>query len=441
MTLSLSQALRIVDTRVTAFTGAGGKTTALFQLARQLPKPVIITATTHLGTWQVELADKHIIAEYPASLKEFDNGFNSVLLVTGKLNGGRVEPIHTNVLNQLHQFCKQHSLPLLIEADGSRQKPLKAWAKHEPPIPEFAELVVHVAGLSGLGKSLNEENVHRPEKFSAISGVEFGETISGNGLIKVLGHSEGGLKNIPPHAKKVLLLNQADTSALQSAAHGMSRALFSSFHSVIVSSLKEEKIFAVHEPVAGIILAAGESSRFGQPKQLLNWKGEPFVRVLGKRALDAGLSPVIVVTGANAEQVEAALNGLNITVVKNNNWKSGQGSSIKTGVQALPSECGSAIFLLADQPQVGTSIIRALIEKHAEGLYPIVAPMVIDRRANPVLFDRVTFPDLLTLEGDVGGRAIFHKHHVEYLPWHDDSLLLDVDTPEQYQRLISNGDL
>jgi len=102
---------------------------------------------------------------------------------------------------------------------------------------------------------------------------------------------------------------------------------------------------------------------------------------------------------------------------------------------------GGAIFLLADQPQLTSSVIRALVEKHAQGLYPIVAPMVMDRRANPVLFDRLTFPDLLTLEGDVGGRAIFHKYRVEYLPWHDDRLLLDVDTPEMYQRLISDESL
>jgi len=187
--------------------------------------------------------------------------------------------------------------------------------------------------------------------------------------------------------------------------------------------------------------------------------------------LSAGLSPVIVVTGANAEQVEAAINDLNVTIVRNNEWESGQGSSIKKGILALPppslpqirhENSGSlskisdivfgggarraegvsgAIFLLADQPQVTSSIVRALVEKHAEGLYTIVAPMVIDRRANPVLFDSSTFPDLLTLEGDVGGRAIFHKYRVEYLPWHDDSLLLDVDTPEHYQRLISNGDM
>jgi molybdenum cofactor cytidylyltransferase len=139
-----------------------------------------------------------------------------------------------------------------------------------------------------------------------------------------------------------------------------------------------------------------------------------------------------------------------VIVVQNEAWKSGQGSSIKAGISALtpgPSpkmgegNIGGAIFLLVDQPQMTTSILRALVAKHAEGLYPIVAPIVIDRRANPVLFDRVTFPDLMKLEGDVGGRAIFHNYRVEYLPWHDDHLLLDVDTPEMYQRLISDETL
>ncbi|HJQ15033.1 MAG TPA: nucleotidyltransferase family protein, partial [Anaerolineales bacterium] len=134
---------------------------------------------------------------------------------------------------------------------------------------------------------------------------------------------------------------------------------------------------------------------------------------------------------------------LAVSTIYNEQWKTGQASSIQTGVEALaiPHKAGGAVFLLADQPQLTTSVLRALVEKHAEGLYPVVAPMVIDRRANPVLFDQTTFPDLLTLEGDVGGRAIFHKHRVEYLPWHDDRLLLDVDTPEMYQRLIADDTL
>ena len=102
-------------------------------------------------------------------------------------------------------------------------------------------------------------------------------------------------------------------------------------------------------------------------------------------------------------------------------------------------EVGAAIFLLADQPQITPTIIRALSEEHARMLAPIVAPLVDDQRANPVLFDRVTFPDLMALSGDVGGRAIFSKYPVNYLTWHDESLLSDVDTPQEYEKLV-NGE-
>ena len=481
MNLSLTQALRVNSSSCIAFIGAGGKTTAMFQLARTLSKnegasPVIVTATSHLGAWQLGLADQHIMADTPDPIEKLEHGLKGVILLTGEMDGDRTKPINNNLMNWLQQFCGYHSIPLLIEADGSRGKPLKAWAEHEPPVPEFVEFVVQVVGLTGLGKSLNDKNVHRPEIFSRLSGLSIGESITADSLVRILKHRESGLKNIPANARRVALLNQADTHELQSAAQGMTQALIPAYHSVIISSLEQEKIFAVHEPIAGIILAAGESSRFGKPKQLLDWRGQPFVRAVAKTALEAGLSSVVVVSGANAEQVEFAVKDLNVTVIKNEDWKSGQGGSIKTGilsvinahlhslalparasvrqvqvsptVAALPplsarhgTEVGAAIFLLTDQPQVTTSIIRALIEKHAEGLYPIVAPMVMDQRANPVLFDRATFPDLMGLEGDVGGRAIFHKHRVEYLPWHDDRLLLDVDTPEMYQRLISDETL
>jgi molybdenum cofactor cytidylyltransferase len=450
MNLSLAQALRANSSPCIAFVGSGGKTTAMFQLARTLSKdakssPVIVTATSHLGVWQLRLADQHIIAETPTTIENLEHGLRGVILITGELDGDRTKPIDNNLMNWLQQFCGYHSIPLLIEADGSRGRPLKAWGEHEPPIPEFVESVVQVVGLRGLGKSLNDENVHRPEIFSQLGGLSMGEATTPDSLVRVLTHAEGGLKNIPVNARKVVVLNQAESPELQSAAQGLAQALIHSYDSVIIASLEEEKFFAVNEPVAGIILAAGESKRFGRPKQLLDWKGQPFVRAVARTALGAGLSPLVVVSGANAEQVESAVKDLAVTVVKNEDWKSGQGSSIRVGIKSFalypPLKTGGAIFLLTDQPQVTASILRALVEKHAEGLFPIVAPLVMDQRANPVLFDRVTFPDLMTLEGDVGGRAIFHKHHVEFLPWHDDRLLLDVDTPEMYERLISDETL
>jgi molybdenum cofactor cytidylyltransferase len=348
----------------------------------------------------------------------------------------------------LQQFCRSHSIPLLIEADGSRGKPLKAWAQHEPPIPVFVDTVVQVAGLSALGNPLNEDNVHRSELFSRRSGLNPGEMISPEALIRAMTDPGGGLRNAPARARKIALLNQADTEALQAAAQVVSQGIIPPFHAVLIASLERGLIHAVHEPIAGVVLAAGASTRFGQPKQLLDWKGQPFVRAVASTALEAGLSPVIVVTGANGERVERAVEDFPVTTVRNAEWQSGQASSIRAGLRLLadiPSAVqptvGGAVFLLADQPQVNTSVLRALVAMHAQDLSPIVAPMVIDRRANPVLFDRLTFADLMTLEGDVGGRAVFQKHPVEYLPWHDDRLLLDVDTPEMYRRLTSDETL
>jgi molybdenum cofactor cytidylyltransferase len=471
--------------RIIAFVGAGGKTTAMFQLARELGTRVIVTATSHLGAWQTSLADRHIVAESPEEVGEIPEG---VTLVTGIIEGERTQPVNPDVLNSLREKAKRDDIPLLIEADGARQKPLKAPAEHEPPIPDFVDTVIVVAGLSGLGKPLSEEFIFRAEMFRGLSESEnqrVGESknlefVTPEMLVKVLLHPEGGLKNIPSQARRVALLNQAKTPELQAIGGRMARELLSHFDSVLVGSLQqnnwlsgicrdappvlaavalpppssatagatitaipnEPNNFNTFEQTAGIILAAGESKRFGKPKQLLDWKGKPFVRQVAETALSAGLSPVVVVTGADGEKVENALAGLDVTIVRNEDWQSGQASSIVVGIKSLPKNSGACLFLLADQPQIGGEIIRALTETHTQGLPAILAPLVLEeKRANPVLFDRITFPDLLQLTGDVGGRAVFSKHKVEYLPWHDDALLLDVDTPEDYERLVGRNDI
>jgi len=126
--------------------------------------------------------------------------------------------------------------------------------------------------------------------------------------------------------------------------------------------------------------------------------------------------------------------------VRNENWALGQSSSVKAGLAALPAWVGAVIFLVVDQPQLPISLIEELVAEHSRSLAPIVAPLVDDHRTNPVLFDCSTFPDFAALKGDVGGRAIFSRYKVSWLPWLDFSLAIDVDTPEDYLSLLNSSE-
>jgi molybdenum cofactor cytidylyltransferase len=303
--------------------------------------------------------------------------------------------------------------------------------------------VVVVAGLAALGKPLTSAWVHRPERFAALSGLEIGHAITSEAVVQALVHPSGGLKNIPAGSRRVVLLNQADTPELLSQAGPLAQSLIPTFSAALVAALGQQReVFACYERVAGILLAAGKSSRYGEPKQLLDWRGEPLVRRVARTALQAGLSPVVVVTGANAGQVAQALAGMEVQIVHNPFWEQGQSASLRVGLSALPVETGAAIFLLADQPQVPAALIEALVRTHATSLAPVIAPSVDGRRANPVLFDRVTFNELRSLRGDSGGRQIMAPsgpYPVSWVPWDDPRLLLDVDTPEDYQQLLGTG--
>lgn len=454
MAIDLIKALRFSQTDCLAFTGAGGKTAALFQLARQLIPPVLVTTTTHLGLEQAAFADRHTILHAAGEMDRWlSNLPEGVLLLTkGKVEENRWRGLDDEMMRRLYNFARQRGLPLLIEADGSRRKPLKAPAVHEPCIPPFVEKIVVLAGLSALGKPLDAEWVHRPQIFGRLAGLELGSPITPEALVQVLAHPKGGLKGLDGARLRVLLLNQASTPFLQAQAHRMAERLLDSYHSVIVAAIGDRAreretasaglstggVLAVHERVAGIVLAGGGSTRFGRPKQLLEWRGQAFVRWVAGAALSAGLSPVIVVTGACHEQVAAAIQDLPVRAVYNPEWEAGQSTSLRTGLAGVPPEAGAAIFCLVDQPQIPDTLLRSLVAQHASGLAPIVAPLVEGRRANPVLFDRQVFDHLRHLRGDTGGRALFQRFPVSWLEWQDARILFDVDTEEDYRRLIEN---
>ena len=185
--------------------------------------------------------------------------------------------------------------------------------------------------------------------------------------------------------------------------------------------------------VAGIVLAAGGSSRFGSPKQLLPWRGKTVLNSVVSTAFDTGRAPVIVVHGASADRMEPSL-PKECVVVRNDAWSEGQSSSIRIGLAQLSEEIDGVLILLGDQPQVNPHFCSSIVQKGLE-CGKITIPYVNDRRANPVFFPKHTLKRLGQVTGDQGGRAIFSEFQVEYLPWLDDCMALDIDTPEDYEKL------
>lgn len=242
--MDLRQAFSLDNRARVALVGSGGKTTALFQLARAFDQPVVVTTSTHLGIWQRRFADFHIIIEKSTDLVSSIVRRDGVTLLTaGPVGDQKLAGLDGDGLARLEEISRELGFPVLIEADGSRQKPLKAPAGHEPAIPGWVGYVIVVAGLSGLGERLTEKVVHRAEIFSKLSGLGEGELINEIGLARYLKHPAGGMKNIPTDAKRLLLLNQADDAESYFSAMRVAN-LINSFYSLItISCLKTKTIW------------------------------------------------------------------------------------------------------------------------------------------------------------------------------------------------------
>ncbi len=186
--------------------------------------------------------------------------------------------------------------------------------------------------------------------------------------------------------------------------------------------------------IAAVVLAAGTSSRMGGANKLLQpFGGKPMVRHAVEAALASPAAPIIVVTGHEAEKVEAALAGLDVTFVHNPGFASGQASSLKAGIEALPGDADGAVILLGDMPLVGSEIIGSLMA----GFNPnearaICVPVHAGRRGNPVLWGRRFFAEMKALDGDEGARRLLatHADQLREVEVGSDAIFRDFDTPE-----------
>jgi len=189
-------------------------------------------------------------------------------------------------------------------------------------------------------------------------------------------------------------------------------------------------------PIAGILLAAGMSSRMGSNKLLFELAGETVLRGAARRALAGGLAPLIVVLGHEAERTGRELDGLPCQIVVNPAYEQGVNSSLRAGVAALPTEVQAVMVMLADMPFVTAEMIAGMIARYRSSEAPLVISDYEGVNAPPMLYDRALFGELQTMTGEGCGRQVVkrHRHEAEVLPW-PATALADLDVPDDYTRL------
>lgn len=435
--ISLSRVTGIKKGDVVSLVGGGGKTATMYLLAHELAgqgRRVIVTTTTNIMPPDPPL--NCLISNATRDVEKALQAEDIIVLAdsldpdNGKLTG--IDPLWIKELIKI-------SDNIIIEADGSRNLPFKAPEDHEPVIPLLSTVILPVAGIEAVHKPLTPDWFHRANKITELTGIKQGEIVTPEIIAKTIVHPLGGMKGVPEKACFIPLFNKADTLKEIEIAREVSKHLFNrGINKTIVTSHKKSPVYI--KPlipdgfVSAVILAAGDSRRMGKPKLELEIDGLNLVERTIKNVVSSIVDEIILVTKPGYLPVDVSKYP-HIKVVENEKWETGQSSSMKAGLSEITTGSDGALFLMADQPMVFTSIINALIISFLETEKSITAPLYNKRRGAPVLFSKPMFKELLTIEGDKGGRGLLDRHPVNYVDIDSSGASIDVDTPEDYLKL------
>jgi len=190
--------------------------------------------------------------------------------------------------------------------------------------------------------------------------------------------------------------------------------------------------------IAGIILAAGASSRMGEDKALLPWGDKSFLEHLLAALKNAGVSPVRVVLGGNAQAVQQQIRFVPGEVVVNRHWQKGMLSSFVAALDALPRNAEAAVLCLVDHPGISSRLLRTLIQRFRETGSPIAMPTYQGRRGHPTLFAASLFDEIRHAPLDVGARHVVYQHEDQILevPTDEEAVLLNTNDRAAYEKIL-----
>ena len=246
---SLTEVLGIKARDVVALVGAGGKTTLMFRLAKELVlrgMKVVSTTTTKIA--EPNLGETLFLFVDPdeAKIKDFVrrhlDQYAHITVAGERLESGKLKGISQNLVNELWRFRGIDAI--IVEADGAAGRPVKAPREHEPVIPETTSLVVAILGVDGMGKELNDVNVFQPDRVSKITGIPVGERLTDEAMAILMTHSAGLFKGVPSSSRVIAFLNKVDLPEGAAKAKDIAQKILKRKHSkiekIVLGQLKSE---------------------------------------------------------------------------------------------------------------------------------------------------------------------------------------------------------
>lgn len=417
--------------------GGGGKTTALFHLARELKDQgckVLVTTTTAIYYPNQGLYDFISIGPESPRARIGITVWGSRVNADNKLIGIAPELVD-------HVFNSQQYDHILVEADGARGNPVKAPAQHEPVIPSASTKCIGVIGLTCLGQRVADV-VHRPLLWQELTGSASEDRVNKSDLLVLIKSNNGLFKNAPPASERYLILNQAGSPTLiaegelilkEAANQGvlLDGGLITDLHTGVYQSYPNPGF------ITGVIMASGNSKRFPGNKLLEDFQGRSLVEWVIRAAAASDLKETVVVY--QHPEVKSIAEKYGTTAVYNPQADHGQSQAVKLGVKAASPAAQGIMFLTGDQPLITANYINQVIYSFDNQQYLAVQSLYQEIEGHPVLFSSKLRPDLLNLSGDVGGRMILKnlpEKQVKKVRFNDLYIGMDIDTIEDYQRLL-----
>ena len=408
-----------------SFIGAGGKTSAIKEIARVLVAEgykVLITTSTKISI--DEFSDYSVEIEKNIDINNLQHGLT--VLVSG-ISGKKYQGYVKEELENIVQIPLD--IVILIEADGSRRLPFKVPYKYEPVIPFNSTKTLLFFSAKVIGEKITRENTYNLEKVEEILGTS-DLTYSNDNIIKLI--AEGWLADTNYRNLKVVI-NQGDLVYNDFIAKDLLNRIYNRLGiGAYLVSIKEKKIYHAYDVrIGALILAAGEGKRMGGIKQLMEFNNSSFLAETIKK-YSAYTQEIIVTLGYHEAEIRNEIKELGFKYQQIVGYKEGMSASFR---EAYIFNADFFLVTPCDLPLIENNTIELLIRTYRNNPGNIIVPRFKGKKGHPVVFPSELQRSFSEIKGDIGARDIIKDKGCIYVDLDDPGIIADIDTLNEYMKI------